>query len=676
MPSWSALERQRMQADPSATQPGWSRRISTALSIYALVGGAVSFSGWALSIPRFKDWSGGGITIKPNAALAVVVSAIGALVLSRRPKSTRALRVLGGFVAIVGGLTFFQHVTGLNLGIDTLLFEEPPNAPGTASPNRMGPPASFSLLLLGIALVFAGARRGSLSLRAVAPLLAVSVCALMMLSFTGYLFNANKFYAIPWLSGIAFQTSTMLMALGLAIIVAMREYDPMRLLMSESGAGLLARRMLPLLVVLPLLLGWIRTRGQALGWFDEGTGRSLLVLSITFLSVAMLWLTLRSLERQEWSIREGERRKDEFLATLAHELRNPLAPIRNAVSILDIASSDRATIERTVGIIGRQVTQLVRLIDDLLDLSRISRGRLELRKERIELGPLIQQAVETCRPLADASGHAVFVHLPPDGTYVEADPVRLAQVVSNLLNNACKFTNHGGRISLSCGRQGSDAVLSVKDNGVGIPRDKLDDIFEMFSQIDGSLERSQGGLGIGLAIVKRLVELHGGSIQARSEGPGQGSEFIVQLPGVIELPQALASDATGDIDAVRGRRILVVDDNKDGAETLAVLLRLAGAEIRVAYDGEEAVNAATKFQPDIVLLDIGLPKLNGYEACRRIRKHPAISEIVIVALTGWGQEEDRRKSTAAGFDGHLVKPVDQLALGELLASRLNERGRH
>jgi len=780
-----------MDADVSNSEPRWPRRFATALSVYALLGGAISLSGWAFAIPSFTDWGGIGITIKPNAALALLVCSIGTLVLAWRPQSAVALRALGGFVALVGGLTLFEHLSGQNLGIDTLVFDEPDGAPATASPGRMGPPASFSLMSLGVALVLAGTRSVAPSLGRFVPLLGVTVCALMMLSFTGYLFNANRFYAVPWLSGIALQTSTMLLALGLALVTAVPQYEPMRLLVSDSGAGMLARRVLPLLVALPPLLGWLRTRGQAIGWFDEGTGRSLLVLSITFLSVGMMWRALRSLARQERSTRvqsqrlheilgsvtdafysldsswrftfvneetvrrfgmprqqilgsqiwqlfpaavgtevylqfhqamrdrvavefeayyepwkrwfagrafptfdgglavyshdvtqhkraeealkASDRRKDEFLATLAHELRNPLAPIRNSLSILHVASSDRAAIERAVAMMGRQMTQLVRLIDDLLDISRIRLGRLELRKERIELALLIRQAVESCRPLASAAGHEVTVMLPPEPIYLDADGVRLSQVVTNLLNNACKFTDRGGRIRLFAERQGSEVVVSVKDDGIGIAPDKLRDIFEMFSQIDRSLERSQGGLGIGLALVKRLVELHGGSIEAYSEGVGHGSEFIVRLPAALDRPPPTKGEANGDIKVVSGRRVLVVDDNRDGAESLAMLLRLAGGEIRVAHDGEEGVAAATQFSPDVVLLDIGLPKLNGYDACRRIRQDASTNNAVVVALTGWGQEEDRRKSADAGFDGHLVKPVDHSALGDLLTSLLKER---
>jgi signal transduction histidine kinase/ActR/RegA family two-component response regulator len=419
--------------------------------------------------------------------------------------------------------------------------------------------------------------------------------------------------------------------------------------------------------LLPIMVSALRSKGEARGLYDEGTGLALAAVLSIFINVGLMWWALLSLRRREQRERDADRRKDEFLATLAHELRNPLAPIRNAVSILEVAYDDREALGRAMEMMGRQLAQLVRLIDDLLDVSRISRGKLELRKDRVELAAIIRQAVETCRPMAEGADHEVTVTLPPQPVYLDADPVRLSQVVSNLLNNACKFTGRRGRISLTAGRQGGDVAVAVKDNGIGIPPDKLGDIFEMFSQVDQSLERAQGGLGIGLTLARRLVELHGGSIEARSEGLGAGSEFIARLPAAEERPPP--PDEPGDEVRPGGkRRILVVDDNRDSAESLAMLLRLTGSETSVAYDGEEAVQAAAKQRPDVILLDIGLPKLNGYDACRRVRQDRWAKNVTIIAVTGWGQEEDRRKSAEAGFDGHLVKPVDHAELMKLLAN--------
>jgi two-component system CheB/CheR fusion protein len=364
---------------------------------------------------------------------------------------------------------------------------------------------------------------------------------------------------------------------------------------------------------------------------------------------------------------EANRRKDEFLATLAHELRNPLAPIRNGLQVMRSARDNGDTVEQARIIMERQVSQLVRLVDDLMDLSRINRGQIELRTERVHLAAILNSAVETSRPAIEEMGHELSVTIPDQPIVVQADPVRLAQVFLNLLNNAAKYSDHGGHVWLNVERQGSDVVVSVRDTGIGIPADQLGRIFEMFTQLDRSLEKSQSGLGIGLNIVKRLVEKHGGSIEARSDGPGRGAEFVVRLPVVVEAIVPQAADEKDEPDALKSSlRILIVDDNNDGANSLAMMLKIIGNETRTAYDGQEGVEAAEHFRPDVVLLDIGLPKLNGYEACRRIRQQPWGKNMVLIAVTGWGQDEDRRRSHEAGFDNHMVKPVEPKALMRLL----------
>lgn len=371
-------------------------------------------------------------------------------------------------------------------------------------------------------------------------------------------------------------------------------------------------------------------------------------------------------ERAE-ELAEANRHKDEFLATLAHELRNPLAPIRNAVQYLGMEGLTGRDVKTAREVISRQVAVMVRLIDDLLDVSRISRNKLDIRKQRVELASVVESAVESSRPLIQQCGHELSIRLPPEAVALDADPIRLAQVFLNLLNNAAKYTKRGGHIWLTADREGSDAIVSVRDNGIGIPGDMLPRIFDMFTQVDRSLEQSQGGLGIGLTLVRRLVDLHDGTIEARSDGPDQGSEFVVRLPLIpppLELPPA--NDGLR-VAALSGSRILVVDDNKDSADSLGMLLRLKANEIRTAYDGMEAVKVAETFRPELVLLDIGLPKLNGYDVARRIRQQPWGRDVILVALTGWGQDEDRRRSQEAGFNFHIVKPVELSALEKLLA---------
>ncbi|MBL8112640.1 MAG: PAS domain S-box protein [Acidobacteria bacterium] len=362
---------------------------------------------------------------------------------------------------------------------------------------------------------------------------------------------------------------------------------------------------------------------------------------------------------------EAGRRKDEFLAMLAHELRNPLAPMSNAVHVLKRAGGGD-TAHAATSMLERQVAQMSRLVDDLLDMSRITQGKIELRRERLELSPLLTQAVDAATPLYLGMGHELTLTVPQRPLIVNADGTRLAQVVGNLLNNAAKFTDRGGLVTVTAERDGADAVLRVHDSGIGISPEELPRVFDMFTQVDTSLERSRGGLGIGLTLVRRLVEMHGGSVFATSPGLGRGSEFVVRLPLASELPETQSTSPPGDAPAPR-RRVLIVDDNKDGAESLAMLLTLEGHETHTAHDGLAALEAAERLRPEIVLLDIGLPLLNGYEVCQRLREQTWGKAMKLVALTGWGQEDDRRKSSKAGFDHHLVKPVDHVALARLIA---------
>jgi len=374
-----------------------------------------------------------------------------------------------------------------------------------------------------------------------------------------------------------------------------------------------------------------------------------------------------ALRRLAADLSDADQRKNEFLATLAHELRNPLAPMSNMLEVVKRANGDGEILKRAYETIERQLDQMVRLVDDLLDLNRITHDRLELRKSEVELSSVIQQAVEVARPLIDAAGHELKVNLPEEPIYLNADRARLAQVFGNLLNNSSKYTGPEGIVSLTAERRDGEVIVSVKDNGAGIPPDKLDSIFDMFMQVDRSSERSQGGLGIGLTLVKRLTEMHGGSIEARSAGEGKGSEFVVRLP-VLERPSSVAQPAENGTEAPSARRILIVDDNRDSAESLAMLLDITGNQTYMAHDGLEALESINAHRPEVVLLDIGLPKLDGHEVCRHLRSQPWGKDIVVIALTGWGQEDDRRKSEEAGFNGHLVKPVDYDKLLELLGS--------
>ena len=379
--------------------------------------------------------------------------------------------------------------------------------------------------------------------------------------------------------------------------------------------------------------------------------------------------TEQQLQERERELAEASRRKDEFLATLAHELRNPLAPIRNALHLLRLAeapSDGGSPLTHVHEMIERQVNYLVRLVDDLMDVSRISRDRIELRREAVELAAVVRGAVETARPLIERANHQLTVDVPAEPLFLDADPVRLTQVFANLLNNAAKFTESGGRIWLSARPDHPDVVVSVRDTGIGIPSDMLSKVFDLFAQVDRTYSRTQG-LGIGLTLVKRLVDMHGGQVEAHSEGPGRGSEFVVRLP-LASPSWTAAARSTATPAAIVQRRILVVDDNRDAADSLGMLLQFHGADVRVVHDAAAALEALTAYRPSVVLLDIGMPGIDGYELARRARRQANGQDVTLIALTGWGQEKDRRLSKDAGIDYHLIKPVDYQALVKLLNS--------
>ena len=373
-------------------------------------------------------------------------------------------------------------------------------------------------------------------------------------------------------------------------------------------------------------------------------------------------------KRVEETLREADRRKDHFIALLAHELRNPLAPLRNGLQIMRLAGNDGIAVIKARDMMERQLGHMVRIVDDLLDISRISQNKMELRRSRVLLSDVVNSAVETVRPIIEAAGHELCITLPAEQVHLDADFTRLAQVFSNLLTNSAKYTERGGRIWLSGERQDNVVSVSVRDTGIGIPPDCIPRIFDMFSQVDRSIERAAGGLGIGLALVKGLVEMHDGEVNAVSEGQGKGSTFTVKLPALsnpLETDTAIPCNRA-TITNGPGRRILVVDDNRDSANSMAMMLELLNNQVVTAHDGIEALKRAEEFKPEVILIDIGMPRMNGYEATRRIRKQPWGTSPIIVALTGWGQEGDRALSKAAGCNGHLVKPVHLPDLEKIL----------
>jgi PAS domain S-box-containing protein len=379
-------------------------------------------------------------------------------------------------------------------------------------------------------------------------------------------------------------------------------------------------------------------------------------------------------KRAEHALLDADRRKDEFLATLSHELRNPLAPLRTALEVLRIAKDDRELAEKARLTMERQLAHLVRLTDDLLDVSRITQNKVELRRERVDLCAALHSAVETTWPSIDSHDHTLRMDLPSQPVWVIADATRLAQVFSNLLSNAARYTPRGGRIFVTAAVTGEEATVVVADTGVGIPPDLLPRIFDMFTQLPADRDRTHRGLGIGLTLAKRLVELHHGAIEARSDGPGRGSQFIVRLPVEKELELLAEASTAAAAIAPSGCRVLVAEDDGDAAEMMEVMLQYKGHDVRIAGDGVQALDLAQSFQPQIAFLDIGMPRMDGYEAARRIRAALGPG-VMLVALTGWGQDEDKRRSLEAGFDHHLTKPPDPDVLDQLIAQSVSRQQR-
>jgi signal transduction histidine kinase/DNA-binding response OmpR family regulator len=394
--------------------------------------------------------------------------------------------------------------------------------------------------------------------------------------------------------------------------------------------------------------------------------------AIAFENARLYWNLKREMARTkeaEEKLKEAARRKDEFLAMLSHELRNPLAPIRNAAEVMRRIAPTDAGIVWARDVVERQVTHLAQLVDDLLDVSRITQGKISLKKEPLELGRVIQHSIDTARPLLEAKRHQLVVNGSPAPIWVHGDFARLSQVVGNILNNAAKYTSEGGRIELSASADRGEALISVRDNGIGIDAALLPHVFELFTQGERSLDRSQGGLGVGLTVVDRLVDLHQGRVEVKSDGIGKGSLFRVILPCISEVPQATEDVVAAALAApTAGKRVLVIDDNIDAAESIAVYLRLEGHEVRTVSDGPQAVAIAQVFAPHVAVVDIGLPGMNGYEVARRLRLKGQEAPALLIALTGYGQKEDRTRSTEAGFDHHFVKPADPRVIQQAIAS--------
>ncbi|MEO5714939.1 MAG: ATP-binding protein [Luteolibacter sp.] len=779
------------------------RRLAAMAAIYAVLGSVLTLVGWATKVPRLTDWLETNISMFPNTAVCALACGSGLLVLLgaglKRAWARWLIRSAASVATVLGALILWEHVSGMNLGIDTLLFEAAWGQGASVSPMRMGVPASLSFLLLGLAL---GGTTGSARCRRRTAGMALLPVVIASLSIVGYWFGASQLFGIARYTGIAFQTSTIVAALGVGLVAAVEECGITAFLMKPDAGGVVARRLFLPLVGLPVLLGWIRILGKNAGWYDDAFGTAIRTFLEVGILLGFLWWAARTISvqaaaarvageergaieqrffrfmqslpglawikdaegryvyandaamkafqtraeglygftdtailpedtarmfmendrlaaqqaeglqfvetlrhadgglhsslvtkfpipgpgsarplvggiaiditdrlRAEEALRDAGRKKDEFLATLAHELRNPLAPIRTGVEVLKKVMDQPDKAAPVIGVIERQTAQMVRLIDDLIDVSRITRGKLELRNSDIDLGEVLTAATETVHPLLTARGHEFSVSLPESPVLVHGDASRLSQVFSNLLSNAARYTPEGGKIRLGLETAADEVTVSIADNGDGIEPDMQRAIFEMFTQVKrAGLCPTDGGLGIGLTLVRLITEMHGGTVEVRSEGRGAGSEFRIRLPRIFRQAEAVPPSSAANKNSSPNRgRILVIDDGVSTADILSMFLDLEGYDTRTAYNGATGLEIARDHCPQVAFIDIGMPEMDGNETARRMREIPGCESTILIALTGWGQEDDRRKTQEAGFNHHLVKPAAPATLREMLA---------
>ncbi|MEO5818877.1 MAG: ATP-binding protein [Vicinamibacteraceae bacterium] len=657
----------------AARSLAFSRLASLLVAIAALT----ALAGWLGGEPAWTSLYLPGPTLKTNAAVSLASLGIANLLFV---SGWRWLRPLASICAllpvVVGGATLSQHLVGWDLGIDQLIAHEAAGALATTSPNRMGPPASTALLLLGAALLFLA--RPSVRAQSVGQLLAIVTCAIVLLPVMGYAYGFSELYSVARYTGIAMVTAVALLLLGLAVQAGRPQSGLSSLLCRDDEVGVLSRRLLFAGVALPFGIGWALARMFVAGFIDAPFALSAIVLALTVLLATLIWRTgarlavstdarstsERALTESERSLREADHQKSEFLATLSHELRNPLAPIRFAIELLDGPAPVAARARHTI---VRQVQHLTRLVDDLLDLTRVTSNKLELHIRACELRPLVQDAVDAVASEVARGRHRLDVALPAPAIWLQADPDRVVQMLVNLLTNACRYSDPGGLITIAAHAHHGAVVIAVRDAGRGLDPDDLERVFDRFVQVG---ESRQGGLGVGLAIVRALAALHGGTAEAHSEGRGRGAEFRLRLPCAVGPPPAAPP---APLPPVASRRILVVDDNRDAADMLGGLLAAGGHHVAVAYGGIDALRLATEFDPEVGLIDVGMPDVDGYHVAARLRSR-ADGNVFLVAITGWGQDADRRRALASGFDAHLTKPAEPVALAALLAARFSRTG--
>jgi signal transduction histidine kinase len=649
--------------------------VCAAATLYAITAGTITFLGWVLHRPGLTDWTGSGINMKANPALGAIVAGAALLLLALAPRQRVLVRILAVPVALLGGLTLVEHLFRVDLGIDTLLFDEAPGAAATMAPGRMGPPASTAYLLLGLALFLAV---GSARARRTATTLANVVLALAALSLVGYLYGVGELYGLARLTGISFQMATVSTALTVGLMAAIPDHGLGEVLRRDDAGGAMVRRLLFPMVVASLLLGWIRLQGERFGLYESAFGTATRTLLEMILFVALLWWTANVLSRQSRVLRESEERertarleaetanrlKDQFLATISHELRAPLNAILGWIHLLRKESATREMVASGLEVIDRNARVQSKLVADLLDVSRIVSGKLRLEMQTVDLRHVVDAAMEGIAPAAEARGvHLAEAHATGPCP-VQGDPGRLQQIVGNLLSNAVKFTPAGGTVAVSLDRTGPGVEIRVQDTGKGIRPEFLPHVFDRFRQEDASASRAHGGLGLGLSIVKQLVDLHGGAVEVWSAGDGAGATFTVRLP--------LAEVAAVEAPTLKGREILVVDDQLDAREVLSGLLRECGARVTAVASAEAGLEAIGVHAPDLLVSDLAMPEGDGYAFLEEVRRRgytmPAI------AVTAFARQEDRDRARRAGYQRHVAKPIEPHDLFDAVRSLVQHEG--
>jgi signal transduction histidine kinase len=679
-----------------------SGHLRLAVGLFASGTAAVVLLAWTVGLSDAPRLVTGWRVMVPSTAFGFLCVGVGLIVAASiraddRVPARVAVRSLAALMLVLPGATLVEYATDTRWGVEHWLGTPIPGNRESDYAGRMSAMTSLTFVLLAIAL--AGLTwRGRWAFRAVrvagGTALAVSWFAVLAISF-----DAVRISNQPRFPGMAALTIVLFAVCSYGVLAASNDVVTR---VREAGTDVaLHGGLVVSAFALPLVLGPLTE--LTMGWVPEELSTALSACGLAAAMTLVIWrglarmqdlqqqrsallaeleerVTARTSELAETNAQlrdskerllDANRHKDEFLAMLSHELRNPLAPIRTGVELLkgsDTTPAVRAEVHRVV---ERQMTHLVRLIDDLLDVSRINAGKLALQVERLDLRDVVEHAVESTRHIVDRAQHELRVVLPARPAEVNGDPTRLAQVAANLIQNACKYTPRHGQVAVEVREAAECVELRVRDNGAGIPLEFLPRVFEKFEQLAPVNEDSQGGLGLGLALVRGIVALHGGSVEAMSDGLRKGSEFIVRLPRAAPRVEDATGDAADRFEATASaavipRRVLVVDDNADNATALAMLLQQLGHHVEVAGDGEMALVRASQFRPDVILLDIGIPKMNGYDVCRQLRQHDWGRGIRVIAQTGYGEEQDRRRSAEAGFDGHLVKPIDPARLGAVL----------